>query len=168
MNAVVQGARFVLVILDNGTTAMTGHQPTPARGRNLDGEAVPSLSIEEIVKACGVRSVVKADPYDTERLLQTLREAGDHARSADGGISVVISRRPCLMDRNRAGSWPKFEIRVNEKCRGCDFCIKQFECPALQAQGEKEPVRIDRNLCSGCGVCVSVCPHGALEAALSG
>lgn len=168
MNAVVQGARFVLVILDNGTTAMTGHQPTPARGRNLDGETVPSLSIEEIVKACGVRSVVEADPYDTERLLQTLREAGDHARSADGGISVVISRRPCLMDRNRAGSWPKFEIRVNEKCRGCDFCIKQFECPALQAQGEKEPVRIDRNLCSGCGVCVSVCPHGALEAALSG
>ena len=82
----------------------------------------------------------------------------------DGGISVVISRHPCLMDRTSSLSGARVSIRVNEKCKGCDFCIKQFECPAIQPQGEKLPVQIDEAACTGCGVCVSVCPHGALEA----
>ncbi|NLI32326.1 MAG: 4Fe-4S binding protein, partial [Deltaproteobacteria bacterium] len=62
-------------------------------------------------------------------------------------------------------SWVPLKIRVNEKCKSCDFCIKQFECPALRPQGEKEPIRIDETLCTGCGVCIHVCPHGALEIA---
>lgn len=168
MNAVVQGARFVLVVLDNSTTAMTGHQPTPALGRNLDGIPVPRLSIAELAGACGVRSVAEGDPYDFDRFLDLLKAAGRHAGAEDGGVAVVIARRPCLMDRNQPRTWPRLRIVVNEKCKGCDFCVKQFECPALRPRGEKEPIVIDESLCSGCGVCVRVCPHGALEAVSEG
>ncbi|MEN6441630.1 MAG: indolepyruvate ferredoxin oxidoreductase subunit alpha [Syntrophobacter sp.] len=164
INAVAQGARFVLVIMDNSTTAMTGHQPTPGLGTNLDGRPVPAVSITEIVKACGVKYLEEADPYDMENFTKLLRAAGKHARAEDGGIAVVISKRPCLMDRAHAVKDVRVRIGVNDKCKGCDFCCKQFECPAIRPQGEKQPVRIDEAACSGCGVCISVCPHKALEA----
>ncbi len=163
INAVVQGARFVLVIMDNSTTAMTGHQPTPALGITMDGKASARLSIPEIVRACGVRFVEEADPYEMRNFTDLLRSADKHVKAEDGGIAVVISRRPCLMDRSQKGAVSRLKVRVSEKCKGCDFCLKQFECPAIQPQGDKEPVRIDDAVCTGCGVCISVCPHGALE-----
>ena len=162
INAVVQGARFALVILDNSTTAMTGHQPTPALGRNLNGLEVPVVAISDIVAAAGVRFVREADPYDLKAFTEILRDAGKHVQAPDGGIAVVIARHPCIMDRNQSGVPARKKIRVNEKCKGCDFCVKQFECPALRPQGEKEPVCIEETLCTGCGVCLDVCPHGAL------
>lgn len=162
MNAVVQDARFVLVVLDNSTTAMTGHQPTPALGINLEGTRVPKLSIENLARACGVTFVREADPYQLHAFIDLLREAGAHTRAEGGGAAVVIAKHPCLMDRNRPQVRAKRRIVVTEKCRGCDFCIKQFECPAIQSRGKEEPVAIDPALCSGCGVCIDVCPHGAL------
>ncbi len=165
INAVVQGARFVLAILDNHTTAMTGHQPTPALGKNLDGRTVPSISIAEIVRACGIKFVEEADPYDFQTFSGHLRSAGEHARAENGGIAVVISRHPCLMDHTHSATSPRTSVRVNEKCKGCGFCLKQFECPAIRSGGEKQPVLIDESACAGCGVCVSVCPNGALETA---
>lgn len=164
INAVTQGARFVLVIMDNSTTAMTGHQPTPELGTNLDGRPVPAISIAEIVRACGVKYLAEADPYDMGNFTKLLRAAGQHARAEDGGIAVVISKHPCLMDRTHAVQGAGVHIRVTDKCKGCDFCYKQFECPAILPQGEKQPVRIDETTCTGCGVCTSVCPHKALEA----
>ncbi len=165
VNAVVQDARFVLVIMDNGTTAMTGHQPTPALGKTLDGRTVPKVSIAELARACGVGFVEEEDPYRFKPLVDLLKRAGKHVRSSRGSVAVVIARRPCLMDRGRSDGWERFDIRVNEKCKGCLFCVKQFECPALQPRGQKEPIVLDRTLCRGCGVCVHVCPHGALEIA---
>lgn len=162
INSVVQGARFVLVILDNSTTAMTGHQPTPAGGRTLDGKAVPAVSIPALVKACGVKVVKEVDPYDLKATVAALKKAGEHTRSEEGTVAVVIARRPCLMDRKQAQSWARLDVFVNEKCEGCHFCIKHFECPALISTGEKQPIEIDAALCSGCGVCVHVCPHKAL------
>ncbi len=164
MNSVVQGARFVLVVLDNSTTAMTGHQPTPALGTSLDGIAVPRLSIAELARACGVTFVVEGDPYNFDAFVALLKSAGTHAGADDGGVAVVVSRRPCLMDKKQPRSWMPVRITVTEKCKGCDFCVKQFECPALQPQGENAPIAIDRALCTGCGVCIRACPHGALEA----
>jgi indolepyruvate ferredoxin oxidoreductase alpha subunit len=165
INAVVQGARFVLVILDNSTTAMTGHQPTPTEGRTLGGSGVPRLSIPEIVRACGVGFVEVEDPYRLDVFVETLKEAGNHVKEPEGGVAVVIARRPCLMDRGHqdTASWTRYRITVGEKCKGCDFCVKQFECPALVSRSDKEPVSIDTALCTGCGVCVHVCPHHALE-----
>ncbi len=163
INAVVQGARFVLVILDNSTTAMTGHQPTPALGRTLDGVSVPKLAIPDIVRACGVRFVAEADPYHLEAMTELLKKAGKHTRAKKGGMAVVIAKRPCLMDRSQPESWVRKPVSVTDQCKGCGFCVKQFECPALQPQGKKQPIRIDPALCSGCGVCLSVCPHGGVK-----
>jgi indolepyruvate ferredoxin oxidoreductase, alpha subunit len=163
VNAVVQNARFVLVILDNSTTAMTGNQPTPALGRTLDGQSVPKVLIPDLVRACGVGWVGEADPTQIEDFVALLKAAGAHARAEDGGVAVVIARHPCRMDRRQTATRERQEIVVNEKCKGCDFCVKQFECPALQPQGEKEPVKIDQSLCVGCGVCLYVCPNKALE-----
>ncbi len=164
MNAVVQGARFTLVILDNSTTAMTGHQPTPALGLTLDGNPVPALSIERIVEACGVGFVRTVDPYRIEEMMDLLKEAGRYVRAEEGGVAVVIARRPCLMDRKQSRTWTRREIQVTDQCVGCGYCVKHFECPAMNLKQENEPVEIDRVLCSGCGVCIHVCPHGALAA----
>lgn len=162
INAVVQGARFVVVIMDNSTTAMTGHQPTPALGTNMDGMNVPRISIEDLVRACGVKFVETGDPYELKKFMELLRSAGQHARSEEGGMAVVISKRPCLMDRMHPREDTRREMTISEKCKGCDFCVKQFECPAILPQGEKEPVTIDSVMCTGCGVCETVCPHGAI------
>jgi indolepyruvate ferredoxin oxidoreductase alpha subunit len=163
VNAVAQGARFVLVILDNSTTAMTGHQPTPGEGRTLAGEEVPRISIPKLVEACGVGYVVEADPYDLDAFIGLLKEAGKHCRAPEGGVAVVIAKHPCLMDRQHRSSARPRRVVVNDKCQGCGFCVKHFECPALVLSKEKEPVVIDPLLCAGCGVCVMVCPHKALE-----
>jgi indolepyruvate ferredoxin oxidoreductase, alpha subunit len=163
-NAVVQNARFVLVILDNSTTAMTGNQPTPALGCTLDGQPAPKVLIPDLVRACGVGLVREADPYQFEDFVTLLKEAGAYARAAEGGVAVVIAKHPCLMDRRQTAARERQEIVVNDRCKGCDFCVKQFECPALQPRGEKEPVDIDQSLCVGCGVCLYVCPNKALEA----
>jgi indolepyruvate ferredoxin oxidoreductase alpha subunit len=163
INAAAHNARFVLVILDNGSTAMTGNQPTVAAGRTLDGQPAPRIRIEELVQACGVSHVRQGDPYELKAFTELLADAGEHARADDGGIAVVIAEHPCLMDRSKPRRWPRREVRVNEKCTGCDFCVKQFECPALEPGRDKAPVRIDPTLCVGCGVCVDVCPHGALH-----
>ncbi|HAA05291.1 MAG TPA: indolepyruvate oxidoreductase [Syntrophobacteraceae bacterium] len=163
VNAVVQNARFVLVILDNGTTAMTGNQPTPAGGQTLAGASAPRVLIPDLVRACGVRLVEEADPYQFEAFVALLKKAGRHARAKNGGIAVVIAKHPCLMDRGSRETVKRVRVLVNEKCKGCNFCVKQFECPALQSQGKEQPITIDPMLCVGCGLCVHVCPHKALE-----
>lgn len=163
INAVVQGAHFVLVIMDNSTTAMTGHQPTPALGSNLDGTAVPKVSIPEIVRACGIEFIEEADPYEMEKFVSILRSAGKFAADKNGAIAVVISKRPCLMDRRQPDAQVRRKAAVTHMCNACEFCCTQFECPAMKPGGEKKPVRIDEEMCTGCGVCVSVCPHQALE-----
>lgn len=158
IDAVVQGVSFVLLILDNGTTAMTGGQPTPATGVGADGEQVGSVAIEAIVKGCGVRFCKVGDPYDVRGFSGLLREAVRFTRET-GGPSVVISRRPCPLIANRSAGIARGKaVRVDEACDGCGYCLKQFECPALAQDDRTGRVRVDPVLCVGCGVCLEVCP----------
>jgi indolepyruvate ferredoxin oxidoreductase alpha subunit len=166
VDAVVQNVGFVLVILDNRTTAMTGNQPTPATGRGVLREPLGAVSIEAAVRGCGVRYVETADPYRVPELVARLKEA--LAWSREHGPAVVISRYPCLLDRGTERPPAPGVPVVTEDCDGCGYCLQHFECPALVQETEKGPVRVDATLCSGCGVCLHVCPKGAIQAAAGG
>ncbi len=164
-NAVVEGARFVLLILDNSTTAMTGNQPTPATGKRASGEiSAKTVSIPRLVEACGVEFIRESDPYDLKGFIETLKEAREFTRNPDGGIAVVIAKHPCLMDKTYRGRMKRLRVRVTDRCKSCHYCIDHFECPALTKTENEKSVTIDYSICTGCGVCVSVCPKKAIVA----
>ena len=164
IDAVVQQVQFVLVILDNRTTAMTGNQPTPATGSGVGDEPLHTVDIEALVRGCGVSSVRKGDPYQLEDFVRLVKAAV--ADCQQGGPAVVIAEHPCLLDRRQTQPAHPFKaIEVSDTCDGCGFCVKHFECPALvmQEEGETEFVSIDPVLCTGCGVCVAVCPKNSIQ-----
>ena len=162
IDAVVQDARFVLVVLDNSTTAMTGNQPTPATGIDACGHPRASISIEGLVKSCGVKFCRVGDPYDMPKFTKLLKSAHRHAR--EKGLAVVISRRPCLVDkRTKEVKRERIDVAVSAACDGCSYCIKQFECPAIEFDHADKRARINKLMCSGCGICIHVCPKKAIE-----
>ncbi len=157
IDGVVQKAAFVLVILDNGTTAMTGNQPTPATGKGAGGEPLQVVKIETLVRGCGVTFCRVGDPYEIDKFVAMIREALRHCR--EHGPAVVIARHPCPLaapaDRKRA---MRAAVRIDEECDGCGYCIEHFECPALFHDEADKRVHVDPLLCIECGVCVYVCP----------
>lgn len=157
VDAVSQGARFVLTILDNSTTAMTGNQPTPAHGSPAGRPA----SIEDIVRGCGVQFCRSADPLDLPAFTKLMKEAVAFARSE--GVAVVIAKSPCLVDRSvKQPKRPQAVVAAAE-CSGCQLCTRQFECPALVYDPAAKKVTVDVMICSGCGVCLEVCPTRAIS-----
>jgi indolepyruvate ferredoxin oxidoreductase alpha subunit len=162
LNAVYNDARFILVILDNGTTAMTGMQPTPASGVRADGTKGNAIALERVVAGCGIDFIEVVDPYDLKRMRGSLKRADAHVRSTSGGIAVVIARHPCVIAyRGKALPEAKY-VTVTEDCKHCSVCIERFECPALYMDESLERAAVNMALCSGCGVCVQVCPKGAI------
>ena len=161
IDAVVHGARFVLVILDNGTTAMTGNQPTPGTGIGAGGEATATVDMEGLVRACGVRFCRTANPDRLPEFIALLREALVHAR--ERGVAVVIARQPCAMVARIPGGREPGGIVITAECTGCRHCLDRFECPAMIFDEATNRVRIDEMTCTGCGVCVHVCPLGAVR-----
>lgn len=162
IETVVRKTPYVLVILDNRTTAMTGHQPTPASGFDAAGDACESVSIEKIVQGCGVNFCKQANPYKLPELIDLLKEACDYCK--ENGPAVVISRYPCLLNMDKKILKENFQkVVVDESsCDGCGYCVNHFECPALSLNQEETCVSLDNSLCSGCGVCSFVCPKGSL------
>ena len=166
VNAVFHKARFILVILDNATTAMTGHQPTPQVGRTAAGEPGHPVLIPDLVRACGVEFWRQADPYDLPAFMDLLRSADAYCRSPEGGVAVVIAKHPCLLDRAFRKSQTVYSMHISENCTGCRHCLEDFECPALSLDEADGRVVIDGGRCVGCGVCVLVCPEGAITAGM--
>ncbi len=162
IDAAVQDARFVLVVLDNSTTAMTGNQPTPATGTDSCGNPLSKVPIEGLVKSCGIRFCRVGDPYDVPGFIKLLKAARKHVK--DKGLAVVISRHSCLMDkRAKASECERVHVEITPSCDGCSYCIKQFECPALEYDGNQKLTTINQLVCTGCGVCVHVCPKKAIR-----
>lgn len=162
IDAVSQNVHFVLLILDNRTTAMTGNQPTPASGWGADSEPLVAVDIEKLVKGCGIKFVRTTDPYELDTFIPLIRKAVIHSRK--NGPAVVIARHPCLLDRLHPDpSTGHVKVKITDDCEGCKYCIDHFECPALVFDPENESVRIDATLCSDCGVCVHVCPRKAIK-----
>jgi indolepyruvate ferredoxin oxidoreductase alpha subunit len=161
IDAVNQNVRIVLVILDNRTTAMTGSQPTPATGKSATGETLVKVDMETLVKGCGVNFLEVGDPYDAKGFTATVKAAVAFGRSK--GPAVVIARHPCIIDLARQGkAADPVDVMVTEDCDGCGFCHQHFECPALVAVDDGQRTAVDPLVCNGCGVCLDVCPKGAI------
>ena len=165
IDAVVQQVKFTLVILDNRTTGMTGNQPTPGSGFGAGGERLQAVDLEPLVHGCGVRYCRTGDPYLLKEFIALMKEAVAYGRQT--GPAVVIARHPCVLDRARQGAGGEFvAVEISEKCDGCGYCVKHFECPALvhdTADKDHKHTRIDPLLCVGCGVCLNVCPKGSFR-----
>jgi len=162
VSAVQQGAAFVLMILDNDTTAMTGCQPTPGSGVLASGGEGRKVPLEDVVRGCGVRDLQITDPCDSEGLFEAVEEAA--AVALKGEMAVVISRSPCVLNiKERQGLVPTVDM---ELCNECGICTDAFGCPAIKS-GE-DGFMIVEDLCPGCGICVHVCPTGAIKAGENG
>ncbi len=151
VNALHNEADIILCVLDNSTTAMTGHQPHPGTGRNMMGHSVNRVEIARVLEGMGVAKVLTVDPLDLDAALRAVRECAE-----EKGVRAIIFRSPCV-----ALTKPTGKCAVDPaRCIGCRKCIREIGCPALTVAEDK--VRIDVNLCTGCGLCAQICPVGAI------
>ncbi len=161
INAVHTKAPFVLVIMDNGTTAMTGGQPTPAHEELADGTPGIAVDIEQVVRGCGVEFCEVGDPYDYEAFQSLLADAKEYTYETRKGVSVIIARRPCVQYVGLAPSADKFV--VGDECDRCMTCVRDLECPAISFVKPEKKISINWDLCNSCGFCFQMCPSHAIK-----
>jgi indolepyruvate ferredoxin oxidoreductase alpha subunit len=149
--------KFTLVILDNGTTAMTGHQPHPGVNTSPMGVERTQLSLEDLVRGCGVKDVHVVQPYKVKKTIEAVNAAMEY-----DGISVIISREFCPLFARATGQLKRSRpFQVNhEKCKNHRNCINELACPAMYLDGER--IEINETLCTGCSVCAQICPENAI------
>ncbi len=162
VNAAFQKARIIVVILDNATTTMTGHQPTPQLGITASGEQGRPVFIRDIVRASGVSFLREVDAYDVQTMTGMLREADRYCRGGDGGVAVIIASSPCVLAAEAGTPQAVRAVRIGEECTGCRECLDMFECPAIVWGEEAGRAGISQGACNRCGVCVSACPTQAI------
>lgn len=151
INAVYNKSNITLIILDNSTTGMTGHQQHPATGLTLKQEPAKILDIVALCKTVGCDSVRVVDSYDLAAVEKAVKE-----EVASDGVSVIVAKRPCaLLDKNYPAP-----CTISD-CRKCGMCFK-LGCPAIEKQ-EDGSARINASLCVGCGLCEKVCKFGAIK-----
>ncbi len=181
IDAVYNNSNITVIILDNETTAMTGGQDHPGTGITLKGNKIKALDFKKLCKAIGVSSVETVDPYNLDEVKAAILRAKEV-----NGVSVVISRRKCILIDKESIKRP---LKIDEeKCKICDMCIK-LGCPAIisvsedetgrigkeknikkdkekekeeKSKEEKRPPIIDKNLCTGCGLCEQICKFDAI------
>jgi indolepyruvate ferredoxin oxidoreductase alpha subunit len=151
IDVVYNRGTVTVVILDNGTTAMTGHQDNPASGRDARGELAPRVDLEALVRACGVKDVSVVDPYDLEDTEMAIKGAVSREEP-----SVVIARRSCALTSGTARPPVRF---LSERCIKCGNCFR-IGCPAMEKEDGRP--RVNETLCNGCYMCVQLCKSGAL------
>ena len=153
INAFYNQADMTLVVLDNSTTAMTGHQPHPGTGRTVMGQAVEKVSMEKVLKAIGLTTVETVDPLDYDKAVETVKRVAD-----EPGVKAIIFRSPCI-----AITKPSGQSKVDsEKCIACGKCIRELGCPALIIDDQKK-AKIDTSMCTGCTLCEQICPVKAIS-----
>jgi len=144
--------RSTIIVVDNRTTAMTGHQDNPGTGRTLMGEPVPAASIAELGRACGISRVFEVNPYDLEETGKILEREVNAEEP-----SLIISLAPCVL-KEREPLGPVLTVDP-ERCRECGRCLK-IGCPAIESPGRMP--EISPHLCNGCGICRQICPFSAI------
>lgn len=151
VNAVYNQAEMTLVVLDNSTTAMTGHQPHPGTGHTMMGEVVAKVNIEAVLQGIGVTAVETVNPLDLDKSIEVVRKMAGLP-----GVKAIIFKYPCI-----AITKPEGKMAVDrDKCVGCRKCIREIGCPGLIIRDGQ--VTIDESLCTGCGLCSQICPFEAI------
>lgn len=155
MNMIYNQATSTVMILDNSTTGMTGHQDHAATGKTLMGDATYAVDLAELCRALGVRYVTEVNAFDIARLEQVVKE-----EVARDEVSVIITKSPCvLLDKSKKPLY----IAHADRCKKCGMCMKPG-CPAMTKQADGT-VKIDDTMCTGCGLCETLCKFGAIEKA---
>ncbi len=155
MNMVYNQGTGTVMILDNSTTGMTGHQDHAATGKTLKGETVPAINLYHLCRAMGIEHVVEVNAFDLPELERVIKE--ETARDA---VSVIITKSPCAL--LKGVSFPNVCRPVPETCKKCGACLRPG-CPALTKNADGT-VSIDETMCNGCGLCMQLCKFGAIEA----
>jgi indolepyruvate ferredoxin oxidoreductase alpha subunit len=171
LNAVYNKAKMVVVILDNRTTAMTGFQPHPGTGKTATGEDAKAVDFTKIAEACGVDFIKKVKPFEVDATIEVFEEARDF-----DGVSVIVAEEPCALTTKKLGMWKTPPKVDEEKCKDfeCEFwfpdkhgkhyeraCMNLIPCPAITFEDGKSV--IDESQCTGCLLCVQVCPNEAVK-----
>lgn len=152
VNAVYNQANMTLVILDNSTTAMTGHQPHPGTGHTMMGEIVEKIDITAVLHGIGVKTVETVDPLKLSTAVETVNRV-----AAEDGVKAIIFKSPCAVIIK-----PKAPAVIDpDKCTNCRKCIKSLGCPGIVLRDGH--AAIENSLCTGCGLCSQVCPFGAIS-----
>ena len=156
VNAVFNNHNFTVVILDNGITAMTGHQPNPGVDMEQLGlSGYGQVSIEAIVRAIGVTNVTVIEPFKIKKSIEAVKKALDFQ-----GVSVIISKELCTLYAKGLKLQSSRRFMVSDKCKNHRDCLKELGCPAFSL-GDGKPV-IDPGQCTGCSICAQICPENAI------
>lgn len=154
MNIVYNQSSPTIVVLDNRTTAMTGHQPNFSAGKDAKGKETPHIEIADLCKAIGIESVTTVDSYDLDEVERALKEG----IALKDKPAVIIARRPCVLLKTTD---PMGKYAVNQdKCITCKSCLN-IGCPSIEFKDGR--IEIDEPSCVGCSVCAQVCPVDAIE-----
>lgn len=154
VNAVYNQANMTLVVLDNSTTAMTGHQPHPGTGKTMMGQVVDKVSIEDTLHGIGVKTVETVNPLHLQEAIDCVKRV-----AVQDGVKAIIFKSPCAV-LIKSGKPAQIE---ESKCIQCKKCIRTLGCPAIMLQDGK--VQIEQALCTGCGLCAQICPTAAIGGA---
>lgn len=155
VNAVYNQADMTLIVLDNSTTAMTGHQPHPGTGHTMMGEFTDKINIENILRGIGVETVVRQDPFKLDEAVRVVKKVAD-----EPGVKAIIFEAPCCVLFK-----PETPYEVDlDKCVDCKMCIREIGCPGVVLKDGH--VAVDPALCNGCGLCSQICPCDAIGKAV--
>lgn len=154
INMVYNQGTGTVIIMDNSTTGMTGHQDHAATGKTLQGKEVPAISIYHLCKAIGVKNVVEVDAFNLAEMEKTIKE-----EVAKDEVSVIIACAPCALLKGM--KFPNHCVPDSDKCKKCGMCLKPG-CPAL-TKNEDGTISIDDTMCNGCGLCMQLCKFDAIH-----
>ncbi len=154
VNMVYNKATGTVMILDNRTTGMTGHQEHAATGKTLKGEATYAINLADLCRTIGVENVIEIDAFDVKSLEKVINESVNGDK-----LTVIIAKAPCALLKGQ--KFPYKCVAITEKCKKCGMCMK-IGCPAI-TKNEDGTIKIDANMCNGCGLCLNYCKFGAIE-----